>query len=164
MGSPCASTEDCGGELICDVHDGQGTCQHEHGHGTHSGEEDAEEDCAADTRAEHYAVGLSKSGSLVTASFVSADPAPPIRGDNSWVLSFSDADGAALDDLEITVTPIMPDHGHGTPVSAEVTPTGVPGEYRLDPVNLFMAGYWEITLDIALADQQDSIMFGFCVD
>jgi len=32
LGKPCDKDEDCGEELICDVHDGQGTCQEEHEH------------------------------------------------------------------------------------------------------------------------------------
>ncbi|KIG19020.1 hypothetical protein DB30_05924 [Enhygromyxa salina] len=175
VGKPCETAEDCDQGLICDVHDGQGTCQEDHGHEDghedgheegHEGEhEDGEEEgCAAETRADTYAVGLSKSGSFVTASFVSADPAPPVKGDNSWVLSFSDADGEPLDGLEIVVTPMMPDHGHGTAIVAEVSPTGTPGEYDVAPVNLHMTGYWEIAFDVTAADQQDSVMFGFCVE
>jgi hypothetical protein len=32
IGTPCESEEDCSDALVCDLHDGQGTCQHEHGH------------------------------------------------------------------------------------------------------------------------------------
>lgn len=32
IGTPCESEEDCSEELICDVHDGQGTCQRDHDH------------------------------------------------------------------------------------------------------------------------------------
>jgi hypothetical protein len=32
IGTPCDSKEDCSGDLICDVHDGQGTCQRDHDH------------------------------------------------------------------------------------------------------------------------------------
>ncbi|GEM_PF-2729440 len=32
IGTPCESEEDCSDELICDMHDGQGTCQEDHGH------------------------------------------------------------------------------------------------------------------------------------
>jgi hypothetical protein len=32
IGKPCETHDDCSAPLICDVHDGQGTCQHEHGH------------------------------------------------------------------------------------------------------------------------------------
>ncbi|PRP97602.1 hypothetical protein ENSA5_32950 [Enhygromyxa salina] len=32
IGTPCESNDECSGELICDVHDGKGTCQEDHGH------------------------------------------------------------------------------------------------------------------------------------
>jgi hypothetical protein len=32
IGTPCESEEDCSDELVCDLHEGQGTCQHEHEH------------------------------------------------------------------------------------------------------------------------------------
>ena len=32
IGSPCESDEDCADDLICDEHDGEGTCQEEHEH------------------------------------------------------------------------------------------------------------------------------------
>lgn len=132
-------------------------------HGSETGETEGG-DCAAETRDDEFAVGLSKSGSLVTATFVSSDPAPPIKGDNTWVLDFTDAQGMPLADLEIVVTPMMPDHGHGTPINAVVTATDTAGRYEVTPVNLFMAGLWEITFDITVAGQADSLMFGFCVE
>jgi hypothetical protein len=100
------SDEDCDGDLICDVHDGQGTCQHDHGHGdgdtggeTH-GDTEGDVDCASETRGDEYAVGLSKSGAEVTATFVLADPAPPAMGDNTWVLAFTDGEGTPVDELD----------------------------------------------------------------
>jgi hypothetical protein len=160
VGSPCATNEDCGDELMCDIHDGQGTCQEGHGHEGDTGASV----CELETRDDEFAVGLSKAGAFVTATFVSADPAPPQRGDNSWVVSLSDSNGAALDGLEIAVTPMMPDHGHGTPVVAEVTETGNAGEYSVTPVNLFMVGYWEVAFDVTAGDEQDTVTFGFCVE
>ncbi len=32
VGAPCNTAEDCDGELICDEHNGQGSCQDAHGH------------------------------------------------------------------------------------------------------------------------------------
>ncbi len=32
IGTPCETEDDCSEALICDVHDGQGTCQHDHDH------------------------------------------------------------------------------------------------------------------------------------
>lgn len=33
VGAPCNTADDCDGELICDEHNGQASCQQEHGHG-----------------------------------------------------------------------------------------------------------------------------------
>lgn len=40
VGAPCETTEDCEGELICDEHDGQASCQEPHGHGDETTEHD----------------------------------------------------------------------------------------------------------------------------
>jgi hypothetical protein len=130
-----------------------------------TGETGGESVCAVETRDDDFAIGLSKSGNLVRATFVSADPAPLIKGDNTWVLDFTDLEGAPLVGLTIVAIPMMPDHGHGTPINAVVTALEQPGRYEVTPVNLFMTGYWETTLDITLAGgEQDSLMFGFCVE
>lgn len=176
VGVPCSTNADCESGMICDTHDGQGTCQNDHGHAGATGStgdtgasetgphDETATGCAAEDRDDTFAIGLSKSGVTVTATFVSADPAPPIKGDNTWVLSFADAMGAPLDGLTISVVPMMPDHGHGTPVVAEVSPTGNPGEYQVTPVNLFMAGYWQVDFELSTTDMQDTLMFGFCVE
>lgn len=39
VGAPCNVASDCASGLVCDVHDGQGSCQEPHGH--ESGEETA---------------------------------------------------------------------------------------------------------------------------
>lgn len=120
--------------------------------------------CEAEDRDDAFAVGLSKSSALFTATFVSANPAPPFKGDNSWIVDFTDPEGVALVEPTITVVPMMPDHGHGTPVVAAVSPTTTAGRYTIEPVNLFMAGLWEITLDVTVGGEQDSVVFSFCVE
>lgn len=120
--------------------------------------------CAAEDRDEDFVIGLSKSSPLFTATFVSANPAPPIKDDNTWVMEFTDPGGAPLVDPTIVVIPMMPDHGHGTPVAAVVTATTTAGQYTIDPVNLFMEGLWEITFDVTVAGEQDTVVFKFCVE
>jgi hypothetical protein len=144
----------------------------DHSHATETGHETGDthetgevETCEAETRDDEFAIGLSKSGSLVQASFVSADPAPPIKGDNTWVLELEDLQGEPLTGVTIVAIPMMPDHGHGTAITTEVTALEVPGRYQLTPVNLFMTGFWEITLELTLAGgETDSLVFGFCVE
>ena len=69
------------------------------------------------------------------------------KGVDVWTI---EADAATtmtpVDGLRISVRPWMPDHGHGT-TSVGVTPTGG-GLYTISPLNLYMAGYWEITLTL----------------
>ncbi|HET6585249.1 MAG TPA: FixH family protein [Nannocystaceae bacterium] len=122
-------------------------------------------DCTTEMRADHYALGLRKVGSAFTVQFVDALPAPPARGDNTWRVMVTDDGGAGLSDLALGATPFMPDHGHGTTVATTVTPGAVPGEYVLDPVNLFMPGLWEVTLEMTTPDATtDEVVFRFCVD
>jgi subtilisin family serine protease len=87
-------------------------------------------------------------------------------GDNTWTVAITDVDGQPLADASFTaITPFMPDHGHGTPVEAIATATANPGEFTLTPVNLFMAGLWEVTLDIdAGGGTTDAVVFAFCVE
>ena len=135
-------------------------------HGHETGDTgDSEQTCATEDRDDDFAIGLSKTGEYVVATFVSANPAPPIKGDNTWTLEFEDLAGEPVEGLTIVAVPMMPDHGHGTPVNAEVTVMPTPGQYELSPVNLFMTGYWEITLELTLPEgETDTVMFGFCVE
>ncbi|GMV12862.1 MAG: hypothetical protein AMXMBFR56_10860 [Polyangiaceae bacterium] len=118
--------------------------------------------CAGDT----FSAGLQKTGKSgkLTVTLESADPAPPQKGDNRWTIRVTDPAGAAISDATVTVTPFMPEHGHGTSVQAVVTPKS-DGRYELFPVNLLMPGKWEITLDVGLpGGQSDSVVYTFCVE
>ena len=113
-----------------------------------------------------YAPGLEKIGAGgYTVRLMSATPAPPAKGDNDWTIEVLDDTSTATDGLDIDVKPFMPLHGHGTPIPAEVTAGGAPGTYNLNPVNMFMPGIWEITLDIGDGTTvEDSVMYKFCID
>jgi len=161
LGAPCEVGSDCEDGLLCDLHDGGGSCQRIH--------EDAEEpvvhDCSVETRADAYSLGLRRGGTWAQVEFVEASPAPPSRGDNTWTLRVLDGDGVARDDLDIDVNPYMPDHTHGSTVRCEVEAGPVPGTYVLAPLNLFMPGLWDVTLNIH-ADEfgDDAVKFTFCID
>jgi hypothetical protein len=122
--------------------------------------------CVGESRADTYAPGLEKAGGegTVRIRLIQSEPAPPVKGDNRWTVDVVDMTGAPLDGLTIEVDPFMPDHQHGTPVKALVTPTGAPGRYQVTPVNLFMAGLWQITIDMKTATGlRDRAVFSFCV-
>lgn len=122
-----------------------------------------ERGCDTEIRDDDYALGLAKTGERWTVTFVEALPAPPTRGDNTWTMRVTDAAGAPVPGLELSVSPFMPDHMHGTTVETVVMEIG-DGKYALDPVNLFMPGLWEVTLELGSESSEDEVTFAFCVD
>jgi hypothetical protein len=121
-----------------------------------------------DGRDDPYEQGMTKNGELgtgMTVSLTDANPAPPQQCDdcNRWTLMIEDGDGNPIEGAVIEVDPRMPDHGHGTPIVAEVEDRGG-GTYYLDPLSLFMKGYWTIAVDVTPPDgEPDSVLFKFCV-
>jgi hypothetical protein len=113
-----------------------------------------------------YTPGLAKVGANgYTGALMEATPAPPAKGDNVWRALITDPSQAPVDGLDVEVKTWMPLHNHGSPIRAESTPAGAPGEYTLDPVNLFMPGIWEVTLQPTLGDTLlDEMLFTFCID
>ena len=85
----------------------------------------------------------SDSGALRIA--VRFAPDPPAVGSNAVELSFTDANGASLSGLGLSVVPWMPAHGHGTSVDPIVTEM-TPGTFVATPVYLFMPGSWELRM------------------
>jgi hypothetical protein len=122
--------------------------------------------CAAETRDDEFVTGLAKPGEVGTYEFklLSSDPTPPSRGDNTWVLQLSTiaAPVAPVTGASLRVTPFMPDHAHGSGKPVIVTPMTEAGQYQLDPVNLWMPGLWEITIQ-AETTTRDRVVFRFCL-
>jgi hypothetical protein len=121
---------------------------------------------ACQGRGEAYQAGMSKPGvqGIVSVALTEAVPAPPNEGDNAWTVRVVDASGAPIEGAAVSVSTLMPDHGHGSPVQTVVTDEGG-GDYRLDPVNLFMPGLWDVTIAVQPpGGEQDSVTFTFCVE
>jgi hypothetical protein len=130
-----------------------------------SGDDGALIGCQNDSRADAYAANLTKTGKSGLFQFVlmSAKPAPPALNDNSWVLRVLDAKGNPLPNPSIvSVTPYMPDHGHGTSAVPVATSNG-DGSFTISPLYLYMAGLWQITIVAQSGSQKDSAVFSFCI-
>jgi hypothetical protein len=134
-------------------------CSDDHGDGTSY-------NCAEETRDEEFVMGLAKAGAEGRLEFklVSSDPAPPSRGDNTWIVELSTmtAPVTPVSGADLKVTPFMPDHQHGSGETVIVTPEADAGRYRLEPVNLWMPGLWEITMRVDGATE-DRVVFRFCL-
>jgi hypothetical protein len=62
----------------------------------------------------------------------------------------------------MSVTPFMPDHDHGSGKTVKITPLTEPGQYQLEPVNMWMPGLWEVTVEVDGANS-DRAVFRFCL-
>ncbi|MBA3391740.1 MAG: FixH family protein [Deltaproteobacteria bacterium] len=134
-----------------------------HGGGHDSG---ASYNCAAEDGDDEFVVGISKpgQGGKLTFTLRAAVPAPPARGDNTWTLELSSTtSSAAVSGAQIAVTPFMPDHQHGTPISVVVEPMVDAGTYELSPVNLWMPGLWQTTIEASANGETDKAVFAFCI-
>ena len=127
-------------------------------------------DCTKVTGADTFVVGLEKQGAETSMDFklMSATPAPPARGDNTWVVQIntmaSGVVGAPIDGAMLQVTPFMPAHQHGSPIMVQITPGTTAGEYNLSPVNLWMPGVWETTIRATSSSTTDSAVYRFCIE
>lgn len=125
------------------------------------------EACTNETRAMEYSAGMqvASDGGKVMATLVEATPAPPIRDLNDWDLVFTAPDGSSLGEIDVSVEPWMPDHGHGSANPATSIVAGEGDGWKLSSLDLFMAGYWEVHFDFTLpGGEEDRVTFGFCVD
>jgi len=129
-----------------------------------AGDEAAELMCDSEERTDDFAIDLTKMGQRHSVAIAEAMPAQPIRGDNTWTVLITDESGTPVEGITLDARPWMPDHGHGSSVEETVTDMGE-GMYMLDPLNLFMAGYWEVALEITDADGvTDEVMIAICVE
>jgi hypothetical protein len=123
--------------------------------------------CDTDPRAMAYAVGLSQTvmGGTMKVSFVDAMPAPPAENLNTWTVELTDGNGDPVTGATITVKPWMPDMGHGSSITPQVTPMTTAGMYQISLIDLFMPGIWTNTLTITMASEPvTTAVFTFCID
>jgi hypothetical protein len=126
---------------------------------------DAAYSCDIEDRDDTFAVGLEKvAGTGLRVQLLSAVPAPPARGDNTWQFRLLDAAAQPIAGASIEVTPFMPDHRHGSSIVAVVSEQAEVGVYEVTPINLWMPGLWEVTFDVTPAGgTTDEVVFRFCI-
>jgi hypothetical protein len=106
------------------------------------------------TQNEHFTITLS-----------AASPAPPDIGDNNWTIAVVDQSSNALESASITLTPFMPEHGHGTsPADFNGVATDTAGTYSIEDFPLTMSGIWQITINVDNSSKNDDAVFTFCAE
>jgi hypothetical protein len=123
--------------------------------------------CDTDPRAMTYAAGLSQTvtGGIMKVSFVDATPAPPALNENEWTVQVTGENGDPVTGATITMKPFMPDMGHGSSVTPQVTPMGTAGMYQITLIDLFMPGIWTNTFTLTTPSEPvTTAVFTFCID
>lgn len=133
-------------------------------------DDDAPVNCDEITGTDQFVVGLEKIGmtNMLDYKMISGDPAPPARNDNTWVIQLNQMQGStpgpAVTGATVIVTPFMPAHQHGAGKSVLVTPMPTEGQYKLSPINLWMPGVWETTIEVVSSPLgTDKVVFKFCI-
>jgi hypothetical protein len=100
----------------------------------------------------------------ITGRLVKADPLVPERYNNQWTMEFTNADGTALDDVDLAkVFVTMPYHPkHGKP-AYRVAKASEAGRFEVG-INLFMRGYFEVQFTVSSPTAgDDTVVFTYCV-
>ena len=123
--------------------------------------------CDADPRAMTYAAGLSQTGTggSLKVSLVDAMPAPPALNANVWTIKVTDENGNPVTGATIKLKPFMPDMGHGSSETPQITPMTTDGMYQVGGIDLFMPGIWTNTFTITpTSGPVTTAVFTFCID
>ena len=117
-------------------------------------------------QADVYSRGMEKPGNRqqIRVAIVDSEPAPPqVEVYNKLRVRVTDTSGAPMDDVTVVIDTFMPEHRHGVTVPIKVTPLGN-GEYELNPLYMFMGGFWEISVIVKQGSvETDRVKFAFCV-
>lgn len=129
--------------------------------------ETGEVDICGDTAAyDTWALPMTKASDGGTLSFTIGDatPSPPDKGDNIWTIALSTAGGDPVGDATVSLAPFMPEHGHGTnPATIPTTGDGA-GSYTSDTFDLFMGGFWQLTVSASGPSGNDSMVINLCIE
>ena len=141
---------------------------HDAGHGGEPGADAAEFEGCPDT-IPVFESGMTTLGSKGQIAVVLRDASgvPPVRYFNDWTLTFTDAGGAPLEDVEVLrARAYMRVHNHyGTPDPTVTQHEDEPALFDFDRINLFMRGPWEVQLTLRSESAgEDDVVVNVCVD
>jgi hypothetical protein len=121
--------------------------------------------CAAYSGAiDSYSANLAKAGTSGVLQFVlvSAQPAPPGKGDNTWKLKLLDSAGAPVTNATFAIKTWMPMMHHGSSI-APGQAANPDGTYSISNLYLIMPGIWQVTFNAQSGAMKDTAVYTFCV-
>ncbi|MCB9524779.1 MAG: FixH family protein [Myxococcales bacterium] len=114
-------------------------------------------------QADAWQPGLMKMGAQgLMVRLDTSDPDPLTRTQHTWAFTVMDGQGPQAG-CAVTVTPFMPDHGHGANTPPTVSEVG-DGAYQASPIDLFMRGLWTVSFALTCGDVTDEVQFAFWIE
>jgi hypothetical protein len=100
--------------------------------------------------ADTYVANFVKPGTRgkYTFTLVQGTPAPPDLDSNVWTVKIVDANGASPSVAQVSVSPFMPQMGHGSDQTPQIAAGAAGGTFAISNIYLFMPGLWTITLTV----------------
>jgi protein SCO1/2 len=81
-------------------------------------------------------------------------------GENSLNLMVRNKDGSPVTGAGVTVTPWMPDMGHGVFQKPLIIELGA-GMYRVEKIYFIMPGRWQLRVDLKAGEKSERVLFDF---
>lgn len=104
-------------------------------------------------------------GELFTLTVMESAPKPWNVGENNWSIQVEDNSGALRDDATLSLSPYMPDHGHGVSPPSYTGISQGNGLFQVATFNLIMPGYWELTVLVTAPGLgSNEIVFQICAE
>jgi hypothetical protein len=109
--------------------------------------------------------GLGPRASAAGRYVATLEPAAPLRARQMQAIRVAvrDAEGRAMDEVQISIDGGMPQHGHGLPTRPRVTRHLGDGIYQIEGVRFNMGGWWEFKLAIAGSNGADTVTFNLAI-
>jgi YtkA-like len=98
----------------------------------------------------------------MTVRLTRSSPQPRV-GNHTWWFEISSQEGDPVVGATVRVTPFMPEHRHGSPLTAVVEERGE-GAYEAHPVEFTMTGYWRTTIRVVTDDWTDAAVVPLCIE
>ncbi len=104
--------------------------------------------------------GAKKSdGGMFRISYESGLRPISINRIHNWIVHIERSDGSPVADAMITLIGGMPEHDHGLPTLPLATQYLGDGDYLVEGMKFHMNGWWQITISITVAGDNDSVTF-----
>lgn len=97
-------------------------------------------------------------------TLLAASPLPAEQFLNDWQVEITDKAGAPITELEdFVMDATMPGHSHGTETAPVLSKTDMPGVFKIDAINLWMEGIWEVRFRTPEQTDGDAAVIEVCI-